>query len=59
VIEISPSGKRTVLGAGKLDYPQGFATDSKGSVYVSNWSIMPGTPSSPGAPTGQIVRISP
>jgi hypothetical protein len=59
VIEISPSGKRTVLGAGKLDYPQGFATDSKGNVYVSNWSIMPGTPSSPGAPTGQIVRISP
>jgi len=59
VIEISPSGKRTVLGAGKLDYPQGFATDSQGNVYVSNWSIMPGTPSAAGAPTGQIVRISP
>jgi hypothetical protein len=59
VIEISPSGKRSVLGAGKLDYPQGFATDGKGNVYVSNWSIMPGTPSAAGAPVGQIVRISP
>jgi hypothetical protein len=59
VIEISKSGKRTVLGAGKLDYPQGFATDSKGNVYVSNWSIMPGTPTGSGAPVGQVVRISP
>jgi hypothetical protein len=59
IIEISKAGKRSVIGAGKLDYPQGFATDSKGNVYVSNWSIMPGTPTSPGGPTGQIVRISP
>jgi sugar lactone lactonase YvrE len=59
VIEISKSGKRSVLGAGKLFYPQGFATDSSGNVYVSNWSIMPGKPSAAGAPTGQIVRISP
>lgn len=59
VIEISANGKRTVLGAGKLFFPQGFATDSKGNVYVSNWSIMPGTPTRPGGPTGEIVRISP
>jgi sugar lactone lactonase YvrE len=59
MVEISKSGKRSVLGAGKLFYPQGFATDSNGNVYVSNWSIMPGKPSAAGAPTGQIVRISP
>lgn len=59
VIEIAKNGKRTVLGAGKLFFPQGFATDSQGNVYVSNWSIMPGTPTRPGGPTGEIVRISP
>jgi hypothetical protein len=59
IIEIAKNGKRTVLGAGKLFFPQGFATDSKGNIYVSNWSIMPGTPTHPGAPTGEIVRISP
>jgi sugar lactone lactonase YvrE len=59
IIEIAKNGKRTVVGAGKLFFPQGFATDSKGNIYVSNWSIMPGTPTHPGAPTGEIVRISP
>jgi hypothetical protein len=59
IIEIAKNGKRTVLGAGRLFFPQGFATDSKGNIYVSNWSVMPGTPTHPGGPTGQIVRISP
>jgi hypothetical protein len=59
IIEIAKNGKRTVLGAGKLFFPQGFATDGQGNIYVSNWSIMPGTPTRPGAPTGEIVRISP
>ena len=57
VIRIAKNGKRTVLGAGKLFFPQGFATDGKHHIYVSNWSIMPGTPLAPGGPTGQVVRI--
>jgi hypothetical protein len=58
IIKIAKNGARTVLGAGKLFYPQGFATDGHGNIYVSNWSILTGTPASPGAPTGQVVRIS-
>ncbi|MGI8427943.1 MAG: ScyD/ScyE family protein [Solirubrobacteraceae bacterium] len=58
IIEIARNGKRTVLGAGRLFFPQGFATDSHGNVYVSNWSILTGTPAKPGAPTGQVVRLS-
>lgn len=58
IIEIGPNGKRTVLGAGKLFYPQGFAADGRGNIYVSNWSILPGTAGKPGMPTGQIVRVN-
>ena len=58
VIRIAKNGKRTVLGAGKLFFPQGFATDGKHHIYVSNWSVQPGTSIAPGAPTGQVVRIN-
>jgi hypothetical protein len=57
IIQITKNGKRTVLGAGKLFYPQGFATDRNNAVYVSNWSIRAGRPSKPGGPTGQVVRL--
>jgi sugar lactone lactonase YvrE len=59
IIKISPTGKRTVTGAGSLFFPQGFAVDPKGNIYVSNWSIETGTPSGPGAPTGEVVKITP
>jgi hypothetical protein len=59
IIKISPLGRRTVLGVGSLFFPQGFAVDPKGNIYVSNWSIMTGTPSRPGGPVGQVVRITP
>lgn len=58
IVEFTHSGARHVLGAGKLFYPQGFATDNKGHLFVSNWSIFTGTPKGPGAPTGQLVRVS-
>lgn len=57
IVKISPSGRRTVLGAGSLFYPQGFASDRSGNVYVSNWSILTGHAGAPGAPTGQVVRL--
>lgn len=56
VIKIAPGGSRTTLGYGKLFYPQGFATDTKGNIYVSNWSIFTGGPSQ--AHTGEVVRIT-
>lgn len=58
IIKISRNGKRSVIGAGSLFFPQGFAVDPKGNIYVSNWSIMTGTPSRPGGPTGEVVKIS-
>ncbi len=58
IVEFTHSGARHVLGTGALFFPQGFATDSKGHLFVSNWSILTGTPAHPGAPTGQLVRVS-
>ncbi len=55
VVRIAKDGARTVLGAGQLFAPNGFAADDHGSIYVSNWSIMPA--SSTGGPTGEVVRI--
>jgi hypothetical protein len=57
IVEFTHSGARHVLGAGKLFYPQGFATDNKGHLFVSNWSIFTGTPDH-GGPTGALVRLS-
>ena len=59
IIRVTPTGKRTTLGYGKLFYPQGFAADSKGNIYVSNWSILTAKPSGPHQPTGQVVRVTP
>lgn len=53
VIQISPSGTRTVLGAGKLFAPNGFLAGPDGSIYVSNNSIFAGT----GTPSGEVVKI--
>lgn len=55
VVKVTPSGQRTVLGAGSLFFPSGFAFHH-GAVYVSNWSIMPAD--NHGGPTGEIVRIA-
>ncbi|MGN6300786.1 MAG: ScyD/ScyE family protein [Angustibacter sp.] len=54
VVRITPRGHRTVLGAGALFLPSGFAYHD-GAVYVSNWSTMPAD--NGGGPTGQVVRI--
>jgi hypothetical protein len=54
VVKVTPAGQRTVLGAGSLFFPSGFAYRN-GAVYVSNWSIMPADNN--GGPTGQVVKI--
>jgi sugar lactone lactonase YvrE len=55
VVRVAINGTRTVLGAGQLFAPNGFAADNHGTIYVDNWSIMPG--SSTGGPTGEVVRL--
>lgn len=55
LLRVSADGKtRDHLGAGTIFFPGGLAyTD--GSLYISNWSIMPATAPA-GAPTGQLLR---
>ncbi len=52
-----PDRGRVVLGSGELNTPSGFAAGTDGSIYVSNWSILPGA-SDAGVPGGQVVRIT-
>ena len=54
VVGIKPDGTRTTFGAGSLFFASGFAYRD-GSVYVSNWSIMPGR--NPGGHAGEVVKI--
>ena len=54
VIKIAKNGTRTTLGTGQLFFPNGFAAGDDGAIYVSNWSVRPG---SGAGPHGQVVRI--
>lgn len=56
VVKVTPAGARTTLGTGSLFTSSGFAAGRDGSIYVSNWSILPGD--THGGPTGQIVRLT-
>ncbi len=56
VIRIARNGTRTSVGGGQIFLANGFAAGRDGSIYVSNWSVLPGTSS--GGPTGEVVRIS-
>jgi hypothetical protein len=57
VIRISRDGTRTSIGGGQVFLPNGFLAGPDGSIYVSNWSVLPGT-SAGGSPTGEVIRIS-
>ena len=56
VVRIAPDGTRTLIGLGKLFFPNGFLAGPAGEIYVTNWSVQPGS-GPPGAPTGEVVRI--
>lgn len=61
VVKVTPDGKRTRLGVGKLFFPAGAALDPNGAVYVSNWSILPGKAPASGpfkGKTGELVRLA-
>lgn len=49
LIKVLPDGTRTELAAGQLFMPGGMALASDGTIYVTNWSVLPGG--------GQVLRI--
>jgi hypothetical protein len=59
VVKIAPDRTRTMLGAGQLYYPSGFAAGANGSIYVSNCSIAPaaGFGPCPGSATARLSKI--
>ena len=59
-IALNPDGSagvRTIMGGGKLRFPNGFAAGPDGSVYVSNNSTSAGVAQTPGDPVGEVVRV--
>jgi sugar lactone lactonase YvrE len=62
VVRVKADGSRTHIGTGRLSFPAGVAVGGDGSVYVSNWSVLPRKTSSKGpfkGAHGEIVRFAP
>ena len=57
LVEVAPHSTSPTVVASGLSFPNGFAADSHGALYVSNWSVAPAF--SGGGPTGEVVRITP
>jgi hypothetical protein len=57
VVRVAPHSTAPAVVAGGLSFPNGFAAGADGSLYFSNWSIMPA--SNHGGPTGEVDRIVP
>jgi len=57
LVQVVPHGTSPSIVAGGLSFPNGFAADSHGALYVSNWSVAPAN--NGGGPTGEVVRITP
>jgi sugar lactone lactonase YvrE len=61
VVRLGTDGARKRMGNGRLFFPAGAAIGRDGALYVSNWSILPGTAAKAGpfkGQTGQLVRIT-
>lgn len=56
VVKITPAGQVSHLGVGALDDPGGVTVGPNGMLYVSNWSIAPGSDAH--GPVGQIVTLA-
>jgi hypothetical protein len=57
VVKVPPHSSTPIPIAENLSFPGGFARGSN-AIYFSNWSIAPAVPAGPGAPTGQVDRIT-
>jgi hypothetical protein len=56
VVRVLAHSTSPVTVASGLNFPGGFAAGPDGSLYVSNWSVLPAHGPA-GAPTGSVVRI--
>ena len=57
IIRINADGSRTTLASAGLTFPLGITVAKDGSVYASNFGVIPATGPAPGV-SGQVVRIS-
>jgi sugar lactone lactonase YvrE len=62
IVRVKPDGSRSTIGKRVLHYPGGLAIGADGSIYVSNWSVLPAnapTGSPFGNARGQVIRLTP
>ena len=57
IIRINANGTRTTLASAGLEFPLGITVASDGSVYASNFGVIPASGPAPGI-SGQVVRVS-
>ena len=57
IIRINADGSRTTLASAGLVFPLGIAVARDGSVYASNFGVIPATGPAPGV-SGEVVRVS-
>jgi hypothetical protein len=57
IIRINADGSQTTLASDGLEFPLGIAVAKDGSVYASNFGVIPATGPAPGL-SGQVVRVS-
>ena len=57
IIRINADGSRTTLASAGLEFPLGITVARDGSVYASNFGVVPASGPAPGI-SGQVVRVS-
>ena len=57
VIRINADGSRTTLASAGLEFPLGITVAKDGSVYASNFGVIPASGPAPGL-SGEVVRVS-
>ena len=57
IIGVHRNGQHTVLASTGLEFPTGMAVGYDGSVYVSNFGVLPAT-GGPGGVSGEIAKVT-
>ncbi len=57
IIRINADGSRTTLASSGLEFPLGITVAKDGSVYASNFGVIPASGPAPGL-SGEVVRVS-
>ena len=56
IIRVGHHGSQTMVASTGLEFPTGMAVTPKGTVYVSNYGVLPAT-GGPGGVSGEVVRV--